>query len=224
MNPSSTLSGIARGQLDVVSSLGGFSGAYNVSALTATTWSQDDADYVYFGWDAVVGDLDGDGDDDALVSYMGDPTGVAQYPGYLWFLSDVVGHPDDLADAIDDADAITEGPHDFAQFGNSLWLHSDFDGDGADDLFATTLYGGDNYEGQATLLDMAAITAGGSFTDAAAVIFEGDELENTDSTADWVLAGDFDGDGLQTLVVNQPAFLDSGSGDYLGRVFLIDAD
>jgi hypothetical protein len=224
LNPGADGDGTYRGRLEVISSLSGFSGTFSADNLASFGLVNESVDYVYFGWAAVVADLDGDGADDALFSYMGDPDGVAFYPGYLWFLSDMATNVGSVSNVFEDADAIVSGERDYGQFGNRLALVGDFDGDGSDDVFASTLTGGTDGEGQVSFLDSEALVKGGSASDISRLVLQGDEPDNADGTADWFLSADFDGNGIQTLVVSQVFYVDSGSGTYAGRVFLIPGE
>jgi hypothetical protein len=222
LEPSWIGSGDDRGRIDWLPSLAGYTGSYSVDDLALESLAYDGADYVYWGWDALIADLDGDGLDDALISYMGDPDAVASYPGYLWFLSDFAGSVGSLTGLLGSADATISGTQDFAQFGNQLYFGHDVDGDGSQDLFVQAIYGGSGYEGQIRWLDVDGVQDDGDDTDVTLVTFQGDEADNGDDTRGAAF-GDFDGDGVSEMVVTQSAWLND-AGVYAGRVFIVDVD
>ncbi|MCP4916206.1 MAG: hypothetical protein GY913_04730 [Proteobacteria bacterium] len=153
-------------------------------------------------WEA--GDLDGDGLNEVLISYMYEQG----WQGTAWvFEGGVTGE----GLAVADADITWGGPEDggYAWMGEQAAGVGDYDGDGLDDvLLGASIAGGSN-TGAAYL--MLGGTGDGSVDDVAHLTIEGGDV--TTYVGAGVAGGDLDGDGRAELLV--------GAGAY-GYVFAYD--
>ena len=179
-----------------------------VADLAWRTWEGRAGDA--YGWDGVVQDFDGDGDDDSMVVALG----YNDYSGALYFFD---GLPVDGSPS--DATAEVLGSTTAGRFGYVTRTLSDVDGDGINDLFISELLGGSSSEGVVWVISGRLAFAGAGDAESAALLAWSGE-EAVAYTGNALGAGDVDADGVQELVVGAQLFSD-GTGTTYGKAYLI---
>ena len=184
---------------DGTSSSSGAAYVVHGAATGATTYSSADwtaygsASYDYFGYDVDLGDFDGDGYDDAIVSaYGADDNGSSTGSAYVFY-----GSASGLSAA---PDATMYGVSTSDYFGHTVAAVGDVDGDGLDD-FAVGAYGDDTN----------ASTAGSSYiwfgvptaaqtADEADVAIRGEASYDYMGNLGSITGGDYNGDGTSDVM------------------------
>ena len=173
----------------------------------------------YLGEAMAVGDVDGDGYDDLLLSNPRDDT-VAVNAGVAWLITGAtLAAGGDVT--VDDALAVFQGDTEDDWAGEVLASGGDLDGDGLDDLVIGSFRNGDvgHNAGKAWVILGASVPAWGtgSLADADTILLG--EAEGDDSARTLVLDGDVDGDGQDDLLVSAIGYPSGGGQD--GAVYLL---
>lgn len=160
---------------------------------------------------AVVGDVNGDGDDDLIVGAQG---GGSADRGRVYLL-----HGPAASGGLADADATWDGEVEGDQLGRSVDGPGDVDGDGYAELLTGTLQNNEPGAGagSAYLVRGGALSGAGSIADA-------DTIFRGESSGDRVgypvsAGGDIDGDGTPDLLFS--AFLSAVGGPEAGAVYVV---
>lgn len=172
-----------------------------------------------FGWDEAVGDLDGDGVDDLVVSAIADPTTAEDGGGVYLFRDYAEVATTDQANAVAGADAGLFGTTVAGYFGWRVVVTDDVDGDGTRELLASEPRGGPEGAGRVYLLSGALAWAGGDPSAAALLVWEGEDTRG--STGLDIVTADFDGDGKEDWVFPAYCYYPSNTVDVCtGRVYV----
>ena len=188
------------------------SGGSITDVYTARLRAHDDELHLGQNGTPQVGDLDGDGLADLVVSAPAVGDVLVYYEA-----GDLDG-----AYSTTDANVTISSDADALYFGWSLGL-GDFDGDGGTDLVvgapdSATANDVDELTqaGEAWIFRGMSLGSGATSTDYAGFSVRSDQLDGLGATLTW---GDYDGDGADELVVAAPAY---GATSELGRVVLVD--
>lgn len=119
------------------------------SVLEADLIVESSRSHAFFGFDAVVADHDGDGDNDLIVSAISDPYFGPQRGGTVYVFRGPLG-PGTLTS--DHAEITYEDAEHFALFGYSL-AACDLDGDGAAEIVVGANRSGDVGHGRVTVIE-----------------------------------------------------------------------
>ena len=162
---------------------------------------------------AIIGDTDGDGNDDLLIGAINEST-IASNAGAAYLVKGPVSGTVDLSSA--DAKMTGESRNDYA--GYRVAGRGDADGDGYDDLLLSAYYDDDGASnGGAAYLVYAPLVGNLGLASADAKITGVGTNGNAGRALAW--AGDVDGDGISDLLVGEPYRDVSGSDD--GAAYLL---
>ena len=177
--------------------LGGSDGESIQDAATAS-YAGEDA--MALGWASAFGDMDGDGTQDAVISAPLTAT-PAEAGGAVAVLWDAVSHLSGTSmDLSSDADATVIGGEVDGHLGAALALMGDHDGDGVGELLITEAGAGGGL-GTVWVVSGGALTGGlDSVADVALLGIQGQYT--TANTGNTLAAADFDGDGLDDIVIS----------------------
>ncbi len=176
-----------------------------------------DADAL-FGWDAAMGDFDGDGSQDAAISAVLEDEGADNGGGlYAFYAATSLFVPRGTYDT-DDAGGHVYGTYDDGELGYQLEFAGDVDGDGLDDLLVSEPLGGIGDVGRVYLLSGANLGSDLDTEAAALMGFEGSDSDNSYAT-DIIGDADFDGDGISDVAVSALGYDDTDDSNiHAGRV------
>ena len=176
--------------------LGGSDGSTVEEAATA---SYIGTGAMALGFAAAFGDIDGDGVQDAVITAptKATPTAGAGAIAVLW---DAASHLSSTGmDLGDDADATVIGGEDNGHFGSAVALMGDLDGDGLGEILVTEA-GASGGLGTVWVVSSGALTEGpDAVADVAIMGIEGQYT--TANTGGVLQSGDFDGDGIDDIVI-----------------------
>ena len=167
-----------------------------------------------------MGDFDGDGLQDGLVSAVYDESG-ADNGGGVYAFHDVVGlFSPGGSFSTDDADGHVYGTYDDGTLGLQLEAAGDFNMDGYADVLASEPLGGTFDRGRVYLLSGELLTGDLEVEAASLMGFQGSDSDNQFATD--ILSGvDFDGDDVPDIAISALGWDDTDSGDiHAGRVIV----
>jgi hypothetical protein len=173
-----------------------------------------------FGWDAALGDFDGDGSDDAALAAVLDDAGADDGGGLYAFYAatSLFAAGGDLD--TDDAGGHVYGTYDDGELGIQLEPAGDVDGDGYDDLLISEPGGGAFDVGRVYLLSGELLSSELPVESASLMGFEGSDSDNSFAT-DIVAGFDFDGDGIGDIAISALGWDDTDDGNiHAGRVVI----
>lgn len=159
------------------------------------------------GWSLAAGDFDGDGAADLAVGAPSDLMSAGQVYVFAGPL------PSQTLTVLDATSTVLGEPGVGAIYAGWSVAAGDFDGDGVDEL-AVGACGHDQFSGRSYLFDLVP----GVLTSAdATALFKGGGL----SGCSMANAGDFDGDGVEDLVIGAPGVYAPPFGSYAGALYLV---
>lgn len=197
------------GQVNVLGAPMTWAGSYATDSLLALDGVEE---LGLFGWDGLVGDFDGDGVDDLVVSGLNVRATSAELAGSLLLHKDAASLSAGV-DPVATADSAVDGASEAGYLGWLLKPIGDVDGDGTEDLLATEP-NGSGLRGVIYIVSGARLAAGGELRDSFLLSWEGPSTPEGIGAVVYT-GGDVDGDGIQDAMF--AAFTDT---NYTGPVYL----